>query len=302
VESGHGPIDLLCADPDGRIVIVEFKRGTENPDICRLVAQLLDYGAGLWRTSLDELQRRCMARVTDGDRRPWTERIAASFASIGVADFDEERFVSGLSAALGTGDFTFMYPGRDLDRRSQRIMTYLAEGPRMRFIGVEVDRYRSGDRTTDVLVPRTAFVPSWVAVPAAPPFTSITEAFELASEPVRQLRDLLDAYAAERELIAESTHRSRLYRPAPRHQGVAIYPSSGRADLNLESFRTRGEDAEAAEADEFVRRLQALAGPAKVERVWPGVGCAELVKNWDQYRAEILDPYFDARARHSTSE
>ena len=46
---GAGPLDLLAADPQGRLVIVEFKRGTENPDVRKVVAQVLDYGASLWR-------------------------------------------------------------------------------------------------------------------------------------------------------------------------------------------------------------------------------------------------------------
>ena len=56
---GAGPLDLLAADPQGRLVIVEFKRGTENPDVRKVVAQVLDYGASLWRTSYDEVGRRC---------------------------------------------------------------------------------------------------------------------------------------------------------------------------------------------------------------------------------------------------
>ena len=48
-------------------------------------------------------------------------------------------------------------------------MTYLAEGPRMTFFGVEVDYYRRQIDDDAVLVPRTAFVPSWIAEPAATP-------------------------------------------------------------------------------------------------------------------------------------
>ena len=53
---GHGPIDLLAADSGGGLVFVEFKKGTENPDVRKVVAQLLDYGSALWRTSYDDLE------------------------------------------------------------------------------------------------------------------------------------------------------------------------------------------------------------------------------------------------------
>ena len=49
VDFGAGPIDLLVTDPQGRVAIVEFKRGSENPDVRRVVAQLLDYGSSVWR-------------------------------------------------------------------------------------------------------------------------------------------------------------------------------------------------------------------------------------------------------------
>jgi hypothetical protein len=66
--------------------------------------------------------------------------------------------------------------GRDLDERTRRIMTYLAVGPRMKFFAVEVDYFRAGDGPSVVLVPRTAFVPSWVAEPSPPAGSSSSAA------------------------------------------------------------------------------------------------------------------------------
>ena len=43
-----GAADLICVDEGGQIVIIELKKGTENPDSRRVVAQMLDYGAHLW--------------------------------------------------------------------------------------------------------------------------------------------------------------------------------------------------------------------------------------------------------------
>jgi hypothetical protein len=62
LDFGGGPMDLLVADSLGRLAIVEFKRGTENPDVRQVVAQILEYGATLWRhdyDALEELCRRC---------------------------------------------------------------------------------------------------------------------------------------------------------------------------------------------------------------------------------------------------
>src|SRR5687767_3399782 len=50
---------MLAADRQGRLAIIEFKKGPENPDVRRVVAQLLDYGSALWQMSVEELTRRC---------------------------------------------------------------------------------------------------------------------------------------------------------------------------------------------------------------------------------------------------
>lgn len=49
-----GQVDLLGITPAGDILIVEFKTGPNNPDYRHALAQLLDYGADLWRMDPDE--------------------------------------------------------------------------------------------------------------------------------------------------------------------------------------------------------------------------------------------------------
>ena len=47
-ESGSGQIDVLAADDEGDIYVIETKL-YRNADKRRVVAQVLDYGAALWR-------------------------------------------------------------------------------------------------------------------------------------------------------------------------------------------------------------------------------------------------------------
>jgi hypothetical protein len=44
-----GPIDALGIDQDGNIYVIETKLA-KNPDKRYVLAQVLDYGAALWRT------------------------------------------------------------------------------------------------------------------------------------------------------------------------------------------------------------------------------------------------------------
>ncbi len=132
LDFGAAPLDLIAADPQGRIVIVEFKRGTENPDVRKVVAQVLDYGASLWRTSYDEVGRRCAGG--DGPAAPDLAAIAAAGCALLDVPFDPDAFQAGVEAVLDSGEFVFLYVARDLDERTRRIMTYLAEGPRMKVL------------------------------------------------------------------------------------------------------------------------------------------------------------------------
>jgi hypothetical protein len=276
LDFGPGPLDVLAADPQGRIVILEFKRGTENPDVRKVVAQVLDYGASLWRTSYDELGRRCAG--DDSATAPDLTAIAAERCGLLDVPFDPDAFRAGVEAVLDIGEFVFLYVGRDLDERTRRIMTYLAEGPRMRFFAVEVDYFRAGDGPSAVLVPRTAFVPSWVAEPS-PPARSSAAALASAPPEFHQLLSLMDAFAAGRGLLAKTGKTGRNYEPRRRvggvryTSGVGIYSSGRPEEVNLLIFRELGRDDL---ADDMFRRIAELTGVTPTATRWPSFPWEQL--------------------------
>jgi hypothetical protein len=51
-----GCVELVLADEFGRIVICEVKKGAENSDVRRVIAQMLDYGAALWQMDIDAFE------------------------------------------------------------------------------------------------------------------------------------------------------------------------------------------------------------------------------------------------------
>ena len=142
---------MLAADRQGRIAIIEFKKGPENPDVRKVVAQLLDYGSALWQTTVEELSRLC--HLTDS-LATHVER------ALDEEEFDPDAFESGLQGTLSNGDFVYFYVARVLDSRTRRVLTYLGDGVRLPFIAVEADRFVDGE--TAVVAPRPAFVPGWM--------------------------------------------------------------------------------------------------------------------------------------------
>lgn len=150
LDLGSGPLDLLATDAQGRLAIVEFKRGSENPDVRKVAAQVLDYGAYLWRLGYEELEQRCRS-LEPGYDDALADHVEERLDRLGETSFDPDGFRNGVTTCLDTGNFAFLYVGRDLDERTRRIMTYLAEGARMAFFAIEVDYFHAGDGNSSVL-------------------------------------------------------------------------------------------------------------------------------------------------------
>jgi len=110
LDFGSGPIDLLAADANGRLAIIEFKRGTENPDVRRVVAQLLDYGSSLWRLPYADLIAVC-GRATSDSSGGLEGLMADGCAALGIP-FDVDAFRIGVEGTLDTGDFVFLCRSR----------------------------------------------------------------------------------------------------------------------------------------------------------------------------------------------
>jgi len=297
LDFGAGGIDLLAADAQGQLAIVEFKRGSENPDVRKVVAQLLDYGSSLWRRSYAELAERC-ARGAGEDGL--AELAAERFALLD-APFDPDAFREGVERGLDEGSFAFVYVGRDLDPRTRRIMTFLAEGPRMRVFAVEVDHYRRSTDGPSVLVPRTAFVPSWVAGPDATPRPrprAGPRPFDPATLPpeTAELFERMDELAGELDLRVEPAPASRNYTPAVATvaagtpPGVRVYWTIAWADFNLDVFRKLGRDDV---ADDLLQRISAVSGKTHLP-LFPQVHAAALVADWERTRRDVMEPYFRA--------
>ena len=298
LDLGAGPMDLLAVDAHGRLAIVEFKRGTENPEVRKVTAQMLDYGSSLWRLPYEELERSCRA-CSPGFDDLLSDHVEDALHLLGES-YDEETFLAGISRCLQAGSFVFMYVARDLDERTRRIMTFLSDGARMTFFAVEVDYFQTGEPHTSVMIPRTSFVPSWLTVPSGdggppppPPW----------SDETRQLIEKMDELAKERGLSVIDRRTGRVYLPRlvepvqNAGSGIGVYSTHRGLEMNLSVFRAYGEDSTAD-------RLLAALGNAVGIRYrhahnWPSASCARVLSHWDRVRDEVLTSYFEARSAHA---
>ncbi len=155
-ESGNA--DLICVDDSGQVVIIEMKRGTENPDSRRVVAQMLDYGSHLWGWTFEKFQseialpyfRRCQKSAA-----PSTLQEAAA-ARLNLEDIGgPDGFEGALAANLEAGTFTYVVVARTLPSTLATVLRYLAKVSRLQTAAIIVDYFRDQDR--EILVPRVAF-------------------------------------------------------------------------------------------------------------------------------------------------
>lgn len=296
LDLGTGPMDLLAAEATGQLVIVEFKRGVENPDVRHVVAQVLDYGASLWRYPYDDLEAAC-ARSSGGPAS-LAERARQHLSALGQP-FDDETFHSGVDACLDSGDFIFIYCGRDLDPRTRRIMTYLAEGPHMRFLAVEMEYYTEASSSSAVFVPRTAFIPSWIAAPEPGDRGSRRGPVNLGDAPP-EFHDMvanMDALIPRLGLKKDRRRTGWNYLPPTlesgveyANSGVGVYSSSRGVEINFDVLRNSDL------ANHLLARLSELTGihiPAG--RTWPAIPTAAMVSAWPGIQNEVIVPYFEAR-------
>lgn len=171
-----GMADLLYLDESGQIVIVEVKKGTENPDSRRVVAQLLDYGAHLWGMSYEDFESRIALpylRQRRGQGNAPSSLIEAAAASFA---FDEEtsseQFRLSLTAHLAAGTFVYVVAARTLSPTLGTVLRYLAAISTIQTAAITVDYYRDEDR--DIMVPRVAFSSAEQTPPPADPPTKKT--------------------------------------------------------------------------------------------------------------------------------
>jgi hypothetical protein len=108
----------------------------------------------------------------------------------------------------------------------------------------------------------------------------------------------MDAFAAERGLMAKTGKSGRNYEP--RHpvkgvkytSGVGIYSSGRGVEFNLLILRELGRDDL---ADDMLRRIGELTGVTPTAARWPSFPWELLARDWDRSRSMLLEPYFDAR-------
>ena len=142
-----GSIDLLCLSRSGEVVIVEFKTGPKNPDFRHALAQVVDYGADLWRLSgwneFDQgvVHRHLNGPRVDGAYKGCHDLREAAEKAWALDDQGWEVLIGRLDKVLTTGDFHFVVVAQRFTEVMKGTVDYLNEATRVgRYFLIELIR------------------------------------------------------------------------------------------------------------------------------------------------------------------
>ncbi|TEU14657.1 MAG: hypothetical protein E3J21_15235 [Anaerolineales bacterium] len=158
-----GAIDLLLLDAEGRVIIVETKL-SRNPELRRqVVAQVLDYGASLWRTAptLKEFEAMVLWYWHSDacedeqvkDVKSLRQGLEPIFKELCGEEWDYDTFEATLAENLANGQHVLLVVASGLmDRLSRDLLQYVNFCLNVPLYGVEIDVFETAGR--QLIVPR----------------------------------------------------------------------------------------------------------------------------------------------------
>jgi len=177
-QTSSGPIDALALDRDGEIYIIETKL-FRNADKRTVIAQVLDYGAALWKHSGDfaSFTSALDSAMLKTFGTPLGPKLREFFA------LSEEENASLLETARGNlsdGKLRFVVLMDRLDARLKDLITYVNRNSQFDVYAVEFEYYKH--ETQEIIIPKIfgAEVKKDVAVSAGSPRKKWTEETTLA--------------------------------------------------------------------------------------------------------------------------
>jgi hypothetical protein len=155
---GSGSSDIVGVDEAGEITVIECKLAT-NPEVKRkVIGQVLEYAAYLWRQPYSFLDDLAQKRL----QKSLAQAVFDALDEETRADWDESAFIQATANRLLSGEFRIIIAVDSMNDELRRTIEYLTQGPsRLEIFALELTFFTSGDR--EILVPQLHG-----ATPAAP--------------------------------------------------------------------------------------------------------------------------------------
>lgn len=148
--TSSGSIDALGIDKDGDIYVIETKL-YKNPDKRLVIAQVLDYGAALWRGygNFNDFLKAIDDKVQAQFSTNVNQKLEDFF---GITDDDVATLLSNTESNLKDGNFRFLVLMDKLHDRLKDLIIFVNRNSRFDIFGVEMEFYKFKDY--EITIPR----------------------------------------------------------------------------------------------------------------------------------------------------
>lgn len=145
-----GPIDAIGIDREGELYLVETKL-YKNPDKRTVVAQVLDYGASLWKAhpDFDSFLLQLNTSVQKNFQQTIRERIQSFFS---LEEAVTEEIITNMGKNLEEGNFKFVVLMDTMHDRLKDLILYMNQNSKFDIYGVELEYYKHDE--FEIIIPK----------------------------------------------------------------------------------------------------------------------------------------------------
>ncbi len=143
VSTNSGPIDALGLDKNGNVYVIETKL-YRNSDKRKVMAQVMDYGAALWKHTND--YNEFMKDLRNRYRDKFDEELDEELVSIFDMEEEElEEYLDEVKQNLDDGEFRFVILMDQVSSRLKDLILFMNQNSRFDVYAVELDHYKFDD-------------------------------------------------------------------------------------------------------------------------------------------------------------
>ena len=148
--TNSGPIDALGIDKDGEIYIIETKL-YKNPDKRLVVAQVLDYGASLWRgySDFNEFLSIIENQINKKFNVNLNQKLKEFFD---INDDDISILIKNIKRNLNDGNFRFVVLMNKLHNKLKDLIVFINQNSKFDIFGIELEYYKYQDY--EIMIPK----------------------------------------------------------------------------------------------------------------------------------------------------
>lgn len=148
--TNSGPIDAVGIDRDGELYLVETKL-YKNPDKRTVVAQVLDYGASLWKSQsdFDDFLLQLNKHVQKQFGQSVTDKVGEYY---GLNDEEVQLVLERIKHNLSEGNFKFVVLMDNLHDQLKDLILYMNQNSKFDIYGVELEYYQH--ESFEIMIPK----------------------------------------------------------------------------------------------------------------------------------------------------